>query len=234
MVTPHGAKGGRMKTKSRSIEKIIEEQMQRWRLMRVDKPIEQPGIPIVTVSREPGSGGKIIAGRLAEKLKFDLFHQEVLHAMAKRSNVSAQLLKTLDEKGLSILEDWISSLVHDRHLWPDQYLKQLMKIIGTIGEHGRAVVVGRGANFILPAENCFSVRVISPLSVRIQRVAKSFDITENEAHRRVVRTESDRRAFIRKYFNADIADPVNYDFVINTGSVSVDDAANAIVAAIGA
>ena len=221
-----------MITKNRSIEQIVEEQIQRWKLMQIEKPIEKPCIPIITVSREPGSGGSIIAKRLTEKLGIDLFHQEVLHEMAKSTDVSTQLLKTLDEKGLSILEDWISSLVHDRHLWPDQYLKRLMKVIGTIGEHGRAVIVGRGANFILSPDNCFRVRVISPQRVRIQHVVKSFNIPEDEAKRRVIRTESDRRAFIRKYFNAEIADPINYDIVINTGTLSMDDAASAIAAAI--
>ncbi|MFC1878013.1 AAA family ATPase [Thermodesulfobacteriota bacterium] len=220
--------------KSRSIEKIIEEQIQRWLLMRVEKPIEKPGITTITVSREPGSDGSNIAKQLAEKLEFVLFNQEVLHSMAKSADVSAQLLKTLDEKGLSVLEDWISSLVLDRHLWPDQYLKQLMKVIGTIGKHGRAVIVGRGANFILPPDNCFRVRVVSPQQMRIRHVIKNFNISEDEARRHVIRTESDRRAFIRKYFNAKIADPVNYDMVINTSTVGVDNAAGAIAAAIGA
>jgi cytidylate kinase len=223
-----------MKTKSRSIEQIIEEQIQRWKIMQVEKPIEKPGIPSITVSREPGSGGRVVAKRLAEKLELDLFDQKILHEMAKNTNVNAQLLKTLDEKGLSILEDWISSLVLDRHLWPDQYLKQLMKVIGTIEKHGRAIIVGRGANFILPPDNCLRVRVISPQQARIQNVVNSFNIPENEAKRRVIRTESDRRAFIRKYFNAEIADPVNYDMVINTGTVGVDDAVRAIAAVIGA
>jgi cytidylate kinase len=223
-----------MKTKSRSIEQIIEEQIQRWKIMQVEKPIEKPGIPSITVSREPGSGGRVVAKRLAEKLELDLFDQKILHEMAKNTNVNAQLLKTLDEKGLSILEDWISSLVLDRHLWPDQYLKQLMKVIGTIEKHGRAIIVGRGANFILPPDNCLRVRVISPQQARIQNIVNSFNIPENEAKRRVIRTESDRRAFIRKYFNAEIADPVNYDMVINTGTVGVDDAVRAIAAVIGA
>ncbi|MCG6912118.1 MAG: cytidylate kinase-like family protein [Deltaproteobacteria bacterium] len=47
-----------------------------------------------------------------------------------------------------------------------------------------------------------------------------------------MRTESDRRAFIRKYFNAEIADPVNYDIVINTGNLNMDEAAGVIAAAI--
>jgi cytidylate kinase len=108
-----------------------------------------------------------------------------------------------------------------------------MKVIGTIGEHGRAVIVGRGANFILPAETCFRIRVVSPRPLRVQSVINDFNTSEEEAYRRVLRTESDRRAFIRKYFNADIADPVNYDFVINTGSVNVNTAVRAIAVAVG-
>ena len=94
--------------------------------------------------------------------------------------------------------------------------------------------MGRGANFILPPDDCFRVRVISPKHVRIQNIVKNFNISENEAKRRVIRTESERRAFIRKYFNAEIADPVNYDMVINTGSVRVDNAVTAISAFVGA
>jgi cytidylate kinase len=223
-----------MKLKHRSIEQIIEEQIHTWKLMQIEKPTETPGASIITISREPGSGGSIIAKHLAEKLEIDLFHQKILHEMAKNPDVNTQLLKTLDEKGLSILEDWISSLVLDRYVWPDQYLKQLMKVIGTIGKHGRAVIVGRGANFILPPEDCFRVRVISPQRVRVQNVVKRFNIPENEAKRRVIRTESDRRAFIKKYFNAEIADPANYDMVINTGTVNVESAATAIAAFVGA
>jgi len=219
-----------MKQKSRSKEQIIEEQIQRWRLMKVEKPVEKSVFPIITVSREPGSGGSLIAKKLADKLELDLFHQQILQEMAEKSKISAQIIKTLDEKGLSILEDWITSLVRDRHLWPDQYLKQLMKVIVTIGKHGRAIIVGRGANFILPPDECIKVRIISPQHMRIQNVAKTFNISENEAKRRVIRTESDRRAFVRKYFNAEIADPVNYDIVINTGTLGMDKAVIGIAA----
>ena len=219
-----------MKQKSRSREQIIEEQIQRWRLMQIETLEEKIRFPTITISREPGSGGSIVANKLAGKLEFDLFHQEILHEMAQKSQVSAQILKTLDEKGLSVLEDWITSLVQDRHLWPDQYLKQLMKVVVAIGKHSRAIIVGRGANFILPPDDCIKVRIISPQRVRIQNVAKTFKISEKEAKRRVIRTESDRRAFVRKYFNAEIADPVNYDIVINTGTLSMDRAVSSIAA----
>ena len=177
----------------KSIPRITEEQVQRWQIMRKEEKEEKRGISIITISREPGSGGRIIASRLAEKLGIDIFHQEVINEMAKSADVSEKLVETLDERGLSILEDWISSLVHERHLWPDRYMQHLMKVVGTIGKHGRAVVVGRGANFILPPEKRFSVRIVGPQAWRIHNVAKEFDISPEDAKRRVMRTESDRR-----------------------------------------
>jgi len=181
----------------------------------------------------PGTGGRVVAKKLAGKLGFEVFHQEVLLEIARRADVSEKLLETLDEKGLTVLEDCISSLVYDRHLWPDEYLKHLMKVIGAIGEHGRAVIVGRGANFIVSPENRFRLRIVAPQNVRIANVASTFDVTAEDAKRRIIRTESDRRAFIRKYFNADIADPTNYDLVINTEALEIDKAVEAVIAALG-
>ena len=222
-----------MKTKSRSIEQIIEEQMQRWQLMKSKKVKEKQGVSTITISREPGSGGRVMAKKLAAKLDFKVFHQEVLLEIAKRADVSDKLLATLDEKGLTVLEDCISALVYDRHLWPDEYLKHLMKVIGAIGEHGRAIIVGRGANFVVPPQNRLRLRIVAPQKFRIANVARVFDVKTEDARRRIIRTESDRRAFIRKYFNADITDPINYDIVINTGALDIDKAVEAVIAALG-
>jgi cytidylate kinase len=216
----------------KTIQRIIEEHVHRWQIMHKEEVQEKEGVSIVTLSREPGSGGRIVATRLAEKLDIDIFHQEVINEIAKSADVSNKLVETLDERGLSTLEDWISSLVHERHLWPDRYMQHLMKVVGTIGKHGHAVIVGRGANFILPPEKRFSVRIVAPQVWRIKNVSRNFDISQEDAKRRVMRTESDRRAFIRKYFNADIADPTNYDLVINTATLNVDDAAEVISTAL--
>jgi cytidylate kinase len=201
-------------------------------MLRTEKKKEQDRIPVIAISREPGSGGRIVAEGIAERLGYDLFHREIIQEMAESADMSSRVLATLDEKGLSVLEDWISELVNERHLWPDQYLKHLMKVVGAIGKHGRAVVVGRGATFILPPEQRFSVRMVAPLEVRVKNVASNFDVSLEEARRRVLRTESDRRAFTRKYFHADIADPNYYDLVVNTGRLSINAAQEAALSAL--
>ena len=222
-----------MRTPARSIEQMIEEQVRKWQFAISKPKTEKPFRPIVTISREPGSGGNILGERLARRLSVELFHQEVIHAMAKSAKVSDQLLETLDEKGLSVLEDWMAYLVDFRHMWPDQYLKHLMKVIGAIGRHGGAILIGRGANFILPPERRFSVRVIAPFEVRVANVVRNHQVSEVEARKRITKTDSQRRAFIRKYFNTSVADPLNYDMIVNTGCVSIDGAVEAIAALLG-
>jgi len=75
--------------------------------------------------------------------------------------------------------------------------------------------------------------VVAPLKVRIGHVARNFDVSRDEAKKRVIRTESDRRAFIRKYFNADISEPTQYDLVINTENISIETAAKTVGSAAG-
>ena len=221
-----------MKPKTRSVIKIIEEQVKKWQIMKVKEKKEAIFFPVITISREPGSGGRIVATELGKKLGLDVFHQEIINEIAESAQVSSRILESLDEKGLSVLDEWITSLVDKQHLWPDQYLRHLMKVIGTIGKHGSAVIVGRGANFVLPPEERIRVRIIAPLDVRVENVSSNFEVSAEDAKRHIIRTESERRAFIRKYFNADITDPINYDLVLNTGTLSIEAVADTIKSAL--
>jgi cytidylate kinase len=169
---------------------------------------------------------------VADQLGLALFHQELINAMAENADTSARVIRTLDERGVSMLDDWVSAAISDRHLWPDEVSRMLMQVIGTIAKHGSAIIVGRGANFILPPEKRFRVRIIAPLEMRVNRVAETYGVSQKEAKRRVLRTESDRRAFVRKYFHSDIRDPANYDMVLNTGTLDVESAAAAICGAV--
>lgn len=212
----------------KSIEALIEEHVKRWQLLSQKPKEEKPPISVITVSREPGSGGELVAKAVAKICGFDLYNKEVINEIAKNAKISTRLMDTLDEIGLNVINEYISAIVHRAHLWPDEYLRQLMKVIGAIGEHGRAVIVGRGANFVLPPERRFRVRVVAPRQFRVKQVANKHGVSENEALRRIIRTNSNRKAFIRKYFNADIADPLNYDMILNTGFVSIEKAAKTI------
>ncbi len=216
----------------RSLDKIIEEQIKRWQVDQ-KKKYKRPIRPVITMSRLPGAGGLMLAQRLSQDLKLDLFDQEIVEEIAKNANVSRRIVETLDEQDRSILDDWIQVL-GENHMWSYEYLQHLTKVVGAVGAHGHAVIVGRGASFILPQEVSLRLLVLAPLQTRIDNVVKAYGASEAEAKRRVTRTESDRKAFIRKYFDVDMMDPLNYDLVINTKNFNIDAAVKVITEAFNA
>jgi cytidylate kinase len=212
-----------------SVEAFVNEQIAKWKVYAVGAKKKKARIPVITVCTEPGSGGCIIAEQLAKRLGFDFFHRDMIHRIAESVRISTTVIESLEKERLSGVQDFIASVIKDQYLHPSLYLDHLMKVVGTIGKHGHAVIVGRGANFIIPPKDRFAVRVVAPLERRIENIAQRFDVPSDTAKRRVVVRENRRRAFVRQSFNADICDPIHYDMVLNTGSMSFEAAVEAIV-----
>ena len=204
----------------RSFDKIIEEQIRRWQ-MDQKKKYKNPIRPVITISRLPGALGSRLAQKLAKELEVDLFDQEIVEQIATSANRSKQIVESLDEQDRSILNDWIDAL-GENHMWSYQYLEHLTKVVGAIGAHGYAIIVGRGASYILPKEVCLRLLVVAPLEKRIRNVMSQYSVSEQEARRQIIRTDADRKAFIQKYYQADLTDPMNYDLVINTDSIDLE------------
>ena len=216
-----------------SIDQFVKQQVKKWEDQftgKKDKDV--PQIPVITVAMEPGSGGSIIAQRIAHRLEFDYFHRDIVEKIAKTAKIRSKVVNSLEKERLTGVKDFISSLVEEHYIHPDTYLRHLLPVISTIAKHGRAVIVGRGANFILPAEDIFSVRVIAPLKKRIREVALTHGAPVEQAKRRVIQRESRRKAFVRHSFNADISNPIHYDLTINTGKVSIESAVEAVLGAV--
>ncbi|MGV8081224.1 MAG: AAA family ATPase [Syntrophales bacterium] len=212
---------------SETLDKIIEKQIKRWQVDQ-KKKYKKPVRPVITISRLPGANASQIAKQLAEDLKIDAFDQQIIEEIAKNTNTSKKVVATLDEQDSGIVKEWLAFLSTERQVWPYEYIEQLTRVISTIGAHGHAVILGRGASYILPREVCLRVLVVAPMEMRIQNVAKACGVSKKVAQRNVMRTESDRKAFIRRYFHADMMDPMNYDLVINMENCTVPVAAGII------
>jgi len=210
-------------------QQFITDQIGKWEKMRSEKvKKEEFRIPVITVAREPGSGGSLVAQGIADRLGIDIFHGEIVKKIAESVDISPEVIAKIEKDRMWGIEDFLSSLLEDQYLWPGLYLEHLTKIVKTIRKHGRAVIVGRGANFILSSEEKLSLRVVAPFEMRVQNVSRTFNVPLKEARRRVANREAKRRIFIKKSFQADVTDPLHYDFVINTGRISIEDAAESI------
>ena len=206
-----------------SIETFVKDQIEKW------KTQTQAQVPVITISSEPGSGGRIIARGLAKQLNLNLFDRNIIKEIAESAHISGAVIESMEKERFSGIKDFISSLVNDHYLWPGVYLDHLMKVVAAIASHGNAIIVGRGANFLIPQEDRLSIRVIAPMESRVKHVAKEFGVTHEDAKRRVINRENRRSTFIRQSFNADVADPRNYELVVNTKTLTIDAALGAVI-----
>ncbi|MBN1664673.1 MAG: cytidylate kinase-like family protein [Deltaproteobacteria bacterium] len=223
--------------KQEVMDKMVNDQVEKWRAMlrqgarRGLELNKITGGPVITISREPGSGGSEIARRLSKALNMDLIGSQIIQHVADSAKMSRKVIESFDEKDVKFRDSLLSSLFGENRPWPSEFLKHLTEVIGTIGAFGNAIIVGRGANFILPKERTFRVRIVAPMEYRVKFFMEDRGYSKLQAEQYVIKTENDRKAFMRKHFNADVADPGHYDMIINTGSMSLDGAVEAIVAA---
>jgi hypothetical protein len=214
------------KNKEEMIADFIDAQVEKWRSRK------KSDLPVITFSVSPGSGGLIIARRVAEVLKFDFFDRDIINMIAEHAHISDRVILSIEKERLSGIKDFIASLVDERYLYPGIYLEHLMNVVGVLAKHGHAVIVGRGANFIIPPAERLSVRVVAPLELRVQNIAQAYEAPLETARGRVLHRESRRAAFVKQSFHTDVADPENYDLVINTAKSDNDANVGAIIGAI--
>jgi cytidylate kinase len=213
------------------LDEVIQKQVEKWEEAKAGgKRDRDEGLSVITVSSQPGSGGSFIAKALAEQLGFDFFNKALIEVIAESAHVSSKLVESLERERLSGVEDFIASFIKKEYLYPGLYLKHLMKVVSAIALHGRAVIVGRGANFIIPAELRFSIRTVAPREKRIENIARTFEVSLEEAKGRVLQRESKRSAFVRHSFHKKVSDPENYDIVINMDNTDVGEAVKGVCA----
>jgi cytidylate kinase len=211
-----------MKAPKKTVEKFVQEQRGLFETSLTDKDRQRPlSLPVITVAMEPGSGGFLLAEALAQRLGYDLYHKNILNAIAHSADTSEEVLDMIEKERFSKIQDFVSALVQENYVYSGDYVQHLTRVVTSLGIIGHAVIVGRGANFILPPERRFALRVVAPEEIRVNNVAMHFGVSLAEAKKRVKNRESRRRAFIKNTFRKDIAEVTAYDLVINTGRLDL-------------
>lgn len=223
---------------SRNIEHIVEEQMLKWQSLRraaadrAPRSVEPaPPSPCLTISSEMGSLGLQVAQAAAAELGFDVYERDLVERIAQTAHVRAYLVESVDERTQNAIENWIGRQLGRAFFAESDYVENLSKVLLTLSHHGRAIIVGRGAGFILDPAHTMRVRVIAPFELRVDRVAAREKLDRTDARSKVLRIDSDRAAFIRRHFDQDIANPSNYDLTVSTERLSAQTCAELVVAA---
>lgn len=188
--------------------------------------------PCITVSRETGSGGRLITHLVAKKLRLKLYDKEFVDLIAKSAKKRKSVIESLDEKSHDLVESIAESLKPEKDkLSYGRYFKYLCETILSLAKKNRVVILGRGANFIIPPQHCLRVRVVAPLKFRIANTIKYEKKSPLQASKHIKKKHYSRKDFVRRYFFKDISNANYYDLVINTKHLSLKQAVTLIIKA---
>lgn len=187
-------------------------------------------LPIITISREMGSGGKLIANLVAKRLgaKWKVYDQEIIDEIAKESQLEKKLIKSIDEKKLPFADELIAGIFGRKFLNLSSYYRHLIKVLSLIGQRGYAIILGRGANFIFP--HALKIRIIAEMNQRITWMMAHENVSRQEAIRKIEDSDEERRLFVQTLYNHDHKKSHHYDAVVRTGpNLTIEDATDLII-----
>lgn len=192
---------------------------------------DKPFSPLITIARDPGSGGRPIAELVAKKLKFQFFDEELIDQIAETWKKNKSVIAKIDEKPRGMIEDIVHSMMNPDYVSDIEYLQQLAKSIAEISQKGEAVILGRGANCLLKPEAGLHVLITAPHKTRVGNAIKFEKMSRKKAEKTIAQVSTERERFVNEYFQKQYSHPDSYDLVINTASLDLDQAANMIVEA---
>jgi cytidylate kinase len=194
----------------------------------------QPG-PVITLSREYGCYGSQIAEMLAEKINtschvtdvrkewYFVSHQ-VLHDATEKLNADPYDISHIfgaEEK--TIIGDLISLFSKDKY-YSDSHIKRtISRIVRSYAEQGHAIIVGRaGCVIARHIEKSIHIRLMAPLTWRVDRIRDRFNISKTEADKMVKDSDKRRDSFM-EFYRGNKPDSELFDIILNRSTMSSEE-----------
>lgn len=177
---------------------------------------------IVAVSREFGSGGHIIAEKIAEDLGFRYYDRSMLDKLAEQHNMDIAHIEKYDEKPKNRFltktrGEYSNSLAENLAQMQFQFLRDK-------ADSGESfVVVGRCAETVLKdREGLISIFVVADKDEKIRYVMNRLNLSEEKAASKVKRHDLTRKIYHNDHSNFKWGDSRYYDVCINSSRLGFD------------
>lgn len=211
------------------IENLITRQMTFWDTSKKQFPVKKIGVyPNLTISRQAGSNGTCLAQKISSRLSWKVYDQEIVEYISNNTHVHKNMVELFDEKTRREMDNLMATLMNSHTLNNEMYLRHLIKILVALGQHGCAIILGRGGNFILPDNMAFKVRFIENIDDRLKNL-EEFDETQKWTLKTLKDNDHQQENYIHRFFGEKIDNPVHYDLVINLSKTDLKTAEEIII-----
>lgn len=184
---------------------------------------------IISVGREYGSGGHVIAERLAEKFGLPLFDSNLLTCVAKEKHVSPEELRAYDEIGKNKL---LYRTVNGFSNSPQENLANLqfdyLRKMAAAAES--FVIVGRCAETALSGTpGLITLFILGDEEAKIGRIRSLHPkLSHDEAKRLCAKEDWKRKSYHNYYCKGKWGDARTYDLTINSSRLGLEGTADAL------
>lgn len=173
---------------------------------------------VIAMTREMATLGKDVAQGLAERLKLEVVHHELVeHDIAERSGLRESEVHRFLEGEASLLERWRINRKKLSHYTAQEILE--------LAARGNVLIRGWGATYLLRSiPHVVCVRICAPMQFRARVLMKRMGIAEPVAARREIeRNDAAHNGTMQRLFAIDWKDPTLYAVTLNTARVAPAD-----------
>ena len=186
---------------------------------------------IIAIGREFGSGGHLVAKKLAEHYNIPLYSKELLDEVAKDGRYSKEVLERFDEKPMNFAFIPVPAGGTTISLEQDIAIRQFNFIRKKANEKKESfVIVGRCAEEILSDNpNMISAFILGDKDTKTKRVMEREGVDEKTALNMMKKMDKMRKVYHNFYCESKWGDSRTYDICIKIGKVDVDTATDMII-----
>ncbi len=199
--------------------------------------MEKENKMIITISREFGSGGRLIGRRLAEKLKVPYYDKELLDRIAEESGFSREMIEGAEKRAKNSFLYSLASAMGTGESGPESlslnerfFLAQFDTIRRMAEEEGSCVIVGRCADYILrDLPQATNVFVYAEEADKIRRAVEEYGVPREEVKKLMKDTDKARANYYAYHTGRKWGEPVNYHLSLDSGYLEIEDAVDIII-----
>ncbi len=187
---------------------------------------------VITVSREYGSGGRMIGEKAAERLGMTFYDKKLLDIAAEKSGLDREELETADERASNRHLAYYMAVGSTAVPVNDRLFHIQSAEIRRLAVKESCVIVGRLGDYILRDDpDCLKVFITAPFDIRVQNIMERHHLTESEAAHLVKKMDAVRRNYCT-YYTDGVWDPVKTkNLVIDSGVFGYDGSVELLISA---
>ncbi|MDE6953499.1 MAG: cytidylate kinase-like family protein [Erysipelotrichales bacterium] len=183
---------------------------------------------IITIAREYGSGGRLIAQRVAEKLQLVYYDNEVIDLAAKELGFDIDTIRKAAEEKTSSFMYTMSSSAFTLPL-NDQVFTTQSKIIRHLAKYDSCIIVNGCADYVLEDyDDVLTVFIHAPLESRIKRVEEEYKEEHDDVKKFVMKKDKGRSNYYNYYTTKKWGQLKNFDLTLNS-DLGIEQVADTIV-----